>query len=263
MQEFSFKAWLEWADFGLDATKQQPQKQDKQHDSPIKRLDIEYVINDLKRTKIGAREALSESFFGEAQWGTEPGALKLSFGPYGGLRAVIRKLSMDLQGNPRWVCKDVLEVKNLYDLKWDSLIQELYEKLNKLDEQGIDAPEPDWKGLENMVLRLASCLRRKSTQKPLMYEGIRKIDKNEHYIIHFGCSGMGRQRQDQKRLDQFQVDVTYDKDLGCVKVVGQELGDKIGRHRWIVDQAEYIEYFMPGQNEEEIMKSVLAHFNSY
>jgi hypothetical protein len=257
----SFKKFLEWADFGF--SNKPTITHSILHDKPIKRVNIEYVINDLKRTKIGIKEAVAESFFGEVQWGQEPGALKVSFGPYGGLRSVIRKLCVDLQGNPRWICKDVIEVKNLYDLKWDSLIQELYEKLNEIDKQGIDAPNNQWNGLEKLVLRLTDYLKRHSTERPLMYEGIRRMIKNEHYIVHFGCAGMGVQRQDQKRLDQFQIDVTYDKKIGCIKVVGQEVGDTLSKHRWITDPSEYLEYFMPEQDEKEILNSVLAHFNSY
>lgn len=257
-----FSNWLkEWADFGLDNNSKDSPLEHPSED-PILRLNVEYVIRDLKRHNLGIHEA-KEGFYGECQWGTEPGAIKVNFGPYGGLRATIRKLTTDADGDKMWVCKEVIMVKNYFDHNPDALIAKLHERLENYDQQNIDSPKKDWNKLEDFVLKLAPYLKNNTTQKPLFFEGIRRIKQNEHYIIHFGCKGAGVQRQDQKRLDQFQIEVTYDKKGGFIKVVGQELGDRIRSHRWSVDPSEFIEYFMPSQPEKEIMECVLVHLNSY
>ena len=181
----------------------------------------------------------------------------------GGVRVVLRKLIHDLQGDPRWVCKKVIEVKNMYDQYPDKLIFQLQESLTHIDSEGLDAANGDYQNLERLVLRMASELRRKTTQKIFIYEGIRVLKQDHNYIIHFGVTGMGRQRQDQKRLDQFAVQVEYSKKTGLIKIAGNELGDQISKHRWIYDPSEFIEYFSPHQKEEDINQAILTHFNCY
>lgn len=266
MNKYSFKDWLsnklyEYADFGFDLQNKDVPK-NLEDENPEVRLNIEYVCDQLSRTNLGIKEAL-DTYFGEVQWGNNIGAVKVVFGPYGGLRAAIKKLCVDLKGEEKWVCKKVVEVKEKYDRNADSLIQNILKIAEIVDRQQIDAPDANFKQLENLVLHMASVLRRTNKQKILIYEGIKKIKENEHYIIHFGCTGMGVQRQDQKRLDQFQVVVRYFPQEGYISVNGQELGDKIKSHKWIVEPAEFTEFYMPHQPKDEIIETILIHLNSY
>jgi hypothetical protein len=264
MKSYKFKSWMEYADFGLDITQTPAAKNPVElYDTPIDKLNVEYVIKSLKNHKFGEKSSKPNDFAGELQWGESDGALQLVFSPLGGVKAGLRKLIHDQEGNPTWICKKVVEVRHFFDTHPDSLSFLLQDSLNEMDQQGLDAPQQDWKGLERLVLNLASTLRRRTTQKIFIYEGIRMIKENEQYIIHFGCTGYGRQRAGQKRLDQFAIHCTYNQKAGTILITGTELGDKIDKYRWIYDPSNFMEYFVPTQHEDEICKAVLAMLNSY
>jgi len=264
MRNYSFNTWVnEYADFGLDMSRRPKDPELVNQDYPLMPLNIEYVIKSLKGKSLGEKWSIPNDFFGELQWGEQDGSIRLSFSPLGGVRAVLRKLTHDLEGDPIWVCKKVIEVKHVFDEHPDKLTFKLQESLEKIDNQDIDAPHPDFDNLERLVLRLAGDLRRNTTQKIFMYEGIRVVKENYKYIIHFGVTGMGVQARGQKRVDQFAIQVEYSKKTGLIKIAGTDLGDSIAKHRWIYDPSEFIEYFSPYQKEEEINSSILAHFNCY
>jgi len=225
-------------------------------------LNIEYVTKLLRRRSLGVKMPI-EGYVGEVQWGAGAGAIKIVFSPYRGLTASIRKLVPSLMGEGIWICKSVFPVYNIYDHSPDSLIEELTDVVKETDENGINSPTNTYEELENLVFKIAQKLKSESTQKVLTYHGIRLIEENEKYIISFNCTGMGRQRQDQKRLDQFQVHVTYHKNEGFIRVTGDELGDKIGKHSWQYDPSQFDEKFVPTQPKEEIAEAVLQLFNSY
>ena len=262
--KYSFTNWLEYADFGLDPSKGKAAPEIRDTEEPLNPLNVEYVINSLKSTKLGTKSPLQNAFFGEVQWGEQDGALRLIFSPLGGLRVVVRKLIHDLEGEPAWICKKVVEIKNYFDQHPDRLAYELHEELIGMDyEGGLEAPSRDYKDLERLAIRIGSELRSNTTQRIFMYQGIRVVQENYKYIVHFGVTGMGVQRAGQKRLDQFAVFVEYNKTSGLIKITGNELGDVIDKHRWIYDPSNFIEHFSPYQKEDEIKNAILAHFNSY
>ena len=266
MSKYKFKSWLEKrideiADFGLDQTR--IFKDIPDDNQPIKDLNVEYVTKLLRRKGLGVKTAIEYGFVGEVQWGEGVGAIKVVFSPYRGLTVSIRKLVPSLMGENIWICKSVFPVYNIYDHTPDSLIEDLRDVVKETDENGIDSPTNSYEELENLTFKIAQKLKSETTQKILTYHGIRLIKENEKYIISFNCSGMGRQRQDQKRLDQFQVHVTYHKNEGYIKITGDELGDKIGKHSWQYDPSQFDEIFVPTQPREEIAEAVLQLFNSY
>lgn len=265
MNNYSFTTWInEYADFGLDMSRRpkgmEPEEDD---DKPLTPLNVEYVIKFLKRRALGEKYAIPNDFFGELQWGNVDGAVQLHFSNFGGNRVVLRKLIHDLEGDPKWVCKKVMEVKNGYDLHPDKLIFEIQQNLEKIDGEGIDSPSRDYKDLQKFVIAMANEIRRKNTQKIFMYEGIRVVKEHYKYLVHWGVTGMGLQRRGQKRLDQFAIHCEYNEKSGLIKITGTPLGDKIDKHRWIYDPSNFIEYFSPYQKEEEIIGAVLTHFNCY
>jgi hypothetical protein len=263
MRYYSFKNWLEYADFGLDVNKKPVDQEMKNQDKPLMPLNVEYVINALKKTVLGEKYVIPNDFFGELQWGQQDGALRISFSNFGGNRVILRRLVHDLAGDPQWLCQKVIEVKNFYDDQPDKLTYEIREVLNKLDYEEVASPMREFEDMQRFVILLASDLRRKTSQKIFMYEGIRVLKENEKYLIHFGVTGNGVQRRGQKRLDQFAIHVEYHKNTGLVKITGTPLGDKIDKHRWIYDPSSFIEFFSPAQKGEIINNAVLAHFNCY
>lgn len=263
MKHYGFNTWLEFADFGLDMSKRPTAPEIANQDDPFVPINIEYIIKSLKDKVFGEKYSIPNDFFGELQWGQEDGAVRLSFSPLGGIRVVLRKLIHNLEGDPIWICKEVIEVKHFYDEHPDKLSFKIDETLANIDYEGMEAPTADFNNLERLVIRLASNLKRNTTQKIFMYEGIRVVKENHNYIIHFGVTGMGVQAKGQKRIDKFMIQVEYSKKTGLIKINGNELGDAIDKHRWIYDPSEFIEYFSPVQKEEEINNAILVHFNCY
>lgn len=257
---FRFSEWLktknEWANFGFDKPK--VIRDIDRDENPTNPLNVEYVINSLKRNRLGYSE-----HFGELQWGEEPGAIKVVFSPLGGLRLNIRKLTTNLKGETVWIGKRTIEVKNLYDTHPDTLIAKIHENLDKIGREGIENPLREYQDLEKFTITLASTLKRRNTQVIFMYEGIRKVRPHEEYIIHFGVTGMGVQARGQRRVDQFAINTKYEKNSGMIKIVGTEVGDRIVSHRWQLEPSSFIEYFSPNQDTDEIINVILGHFNSY
>lgn len=263
MQDISFKQWFaEYADFGLDMGKKLQRVIQPDDEKPLYPINLEYVTKDLLTQNLGTKKG-KDVYFGEVQWGEGPGALKVTFGPFRGLNAVIRKQCTDLQGETRWICKKVLEVGNYYDKHADSLTVKILDLLKEVDTTNIEAPTNTYEGMERLVLHMASSLRRYTTQTILQYEGIRRLVENKHYIIHFACTGAGVQRQGQKRLDQLHVEMKYDQEGGYIKVAVNEIGDKIKAHKWQIDPSQYCEYYMPTQPQDEIIGTMVSLLNSY
>lgn len=268
MLEKQFNNWLkkkqldEYARYGFELDSRNIKK-DPENDNPIQSVNLEYISKLLAKKAYGVKFPVRNNFFGEVQWGTSDGALQVKFSPLGGLNASVRKLIHTTNGEPVWICKKVLEIRHTYDEHPDKLHYALDEILKETDNAGLDAPDTNYKNLERLAIQLAATLRIKTTQKIFIYEGIRVLAEDERYIIHFGVTGQGRQRAGQKRLDQMQIDVTYMKEDGIIRIAANEVGDKIDNYRWQIDPSNFLEYFSPHQSVDEICAAVLAHFNCY
>lgn len=261
MEKLNFTAWLaEVADFGFDHTR--PPINRNSGNDPVYPFRLQYIIEQLRKHKVGKKHA-HEGFLTDAHWGDGFGAVRVNFTPAGGLRASIQRSSIDSQGKSVWICKRVVEI-NQYLLKFpDALISEIIDAAREIDREDIEVGVTNFKNLEHLTTRLSNYLDRKMTQTIFIYEGIREVKADREYIIHWGVTGMGVQRQDQQRLDQYQVVVKYDEETGLIKIASLEVGGPIQGHRWQVDPCDFLEFFSPSQPISEICDSVLVHVNSY
>ena len=127
-----FKSWFilnDWAKFGFEQRPLKGKILGPEDENPIINLDVEYVTNELRKLKLGIKEG-TEKFFGEIIWGDDnPGDIKLTFSPYRGLHATIRKRTSDLTGKPTWICHQVMEIGNKFDKKADTLIADLWQRI--------------------------------------------------------------------------------------------------------------------------------------
>lgn len=262
MGKLHFRNWLlnEVADFGFDRSR--PAFDRNAGEKPIYPFRLEYIRKVLRSHKVGNKEA-HEGFMNHVHWGSGFGAIRVNFTPFGGLRASIRRESVDAQGQAIWLCKKVIFVNDYYLKYPDALAMDILKDVELIDKEAIEVGVSNYRNLESLTRRLATYLDRKMIQRILMYEGIREVRADREYIIHWGCTGMGRQRQDQKRLDQFQIVVRYDEETGLIQVVGQEVGSPIQSYNWSADPSEFIEYFSPTQESVEICDSILTHLNVY
>lgn len=259
MNKYKFRNFVEFADFGFKQDLVEPPKNDP-NPGVLKPLDIEYIQKALARIKRSGTQ--SERFFGEMQWGDKDGAVRLQFTPFGGVKAVIRKLTKDLQGESIWICKRVIEVRHLFDEHPDKLTSELDKIINEVASENIDAPSNAFDQTERLVLHLASKIRTARSDL-FFYEGVRRTKENADYTIHFGLHGMGVLRRGQKRVEQFCVRVAYHQDAGYIQIIGQEIDGPARRHDWKIDQAQWNEVYMPSQSIEEIIESQYHFIRSF
>jgi len=251
MDKYKFKTYCEFADFGFRHDQTQAPKNDPDP-GVFKPLDVEYITKSLLRLKSTTKK--QERFAGELLYGEGVGSVRLQFTPFGGLKAIIRKLTKDLHGESVWICKRVVEIRHLFDDHPDKLTHELDKVINEVAGEGIDSPSNTFEETERLVLHMASKLRT-ARGDLFFYEGIRRTKENADYTIHFGLHGMGVQRRGQKRVDEFCVRVVYRQDKGYIQIIGQEVDGPLGRHDWRIDQAQWNEIFMPSQPMEEIIES--------
>lgn len=266
MLNYSFNHWLslkEWANFGFDQLGAIKNRKGlvPEGDLPLQPLKLEYITDRLKNFAVGFTEA-DVSFINEITWGQEPGAVKLIFSPLGGLRATIKRKCHDLCGESRWICKKIIEIRHIYDEHPDKLVHNITNVIKELSGQQLDSPSREYKGLERLALKLSINLRQ--IRKDLfVYEGLKKVKPNEHYIIHFGLHGYGVQAPGQRRVNEFLFDMNYDETTGLIKIIGQEVGNSIAGYDWELEPSQWIEYYMPSQNEQEIIESQMRLFHSF
>lgn len=263
LQNISSQVWYnqylkEWANFGFErVNKYQPPKDE--HVGPMPKHHMEYVINELKKVNVGMHEG-RDSLYNGVEWGNGPGTISVNISPFGGMRASIRKKTINLEGETVWICKKIDQIEDYEDP--EKIISQITEDARKIDKEGIPAPDKEFKKLEQLVIDSAAAITTRSKQRVLMYEGIKVITPYKEYIIHFGLTGMGRQARGQRRVDQFQVHFKYNEHTGIIKVVGNEVGDKIDQCRWIIENSEFIEFFVPGQPKQEIISAVVEAVSS-
>jgi hypothetical protein len=259
MNKYKFLTFCEFADFGFKQDIVKPPTNDP-NAGPLRPLNVEYITRALQRLKMPMKE--TQRFFGELQWGDNAGAVRLQFSPFGGLRAIVRKLSTDLMGEQRWICKRVVEVRHLFDEFPDKLTLELDKVINEVSNENIDAPSNTFEQTERLVLHMASKLRQARSDL-FFFEGIRRTKENLDYSIHMGLHGHGMQRKDQKRVDEFIVRVAYHQNEGYIQIIGQEIDGPTRRHDWAIEQSQWNENYMPSQSIEEIVETQYHMLRSF
>jgi hypothetical protein len=265
MKDFSFKSFMEWADFGFERSKKKPLL--VRNEAPSRPVNIEAVMNEIKFRPLGIKRP-TKQFFSEVQWGDGPGAVKMMITPPGGTKAIFRKLGADLQGNPLWITKKVWPIGEKYDYNKEmTLVADLLNMLSEVDQGGYDAPSSDYEDLENLVIRMSSKIRLDMPDW-FVFEGIRKLE-DDRYIIRFGCRGQGQGRMNAPsgrtsgKLFEFIVDITYHPVEGFIKIMGGDVNSTRTREEWSLGQSQFIEYFTPIQKIDEIINAVTSLVASY
>lgn len=262
MKRRTFKDYFEAVDiFGFERDKTNDTAED---DSllmnPIKRFDIELMMDFLSKKKVGVFEAF-QNFPNQIQWGGQPGAIRLEVNPAYGFS--VKKLAMDKQGNPRWITKKMFQLnRNGFGGYEDSVAQEIFEVIKNSSESNIEAPVEDYKDLDNLVSNIYSKLKR-SAKQIFIPEGIKKIHEDA-YIIKFGLRAQGLQARDQNRVEQNQVLVTLDRALGTIRITDYNLVSKVGlAHEFKINYNDFDHYFMPTQDRDEISEVIACYMKYY
>lgn len=259
-----FKDWFisEGKDiFGFDKDKVIFDKPQNDNQPPVHNLNLEYVTKLLLRRYLGIRP-IKQLDFCTLQLGEDAGAIKLTFSPFGSIKATIRRMIYDLMGESKWICKKV-NLINIEDStgKEENVAENLFEKINSLDNQLLESPKSEY-DLENFVLHLTTKVKINSP-KWFIYEGLRQLNDN-NYLIHFSCRGQGNGKlKDPRRLIEFIIDVSYNRKSGLIKVMGSNVDTSMKGHHWELDNADFNEYFTPSQPMNEIIEAVVNLFKVY
>lgn len=259
-----FKQYVESHDlFGFgrkESERELLDKEDQRSITPIRRFDLELMMDFLSRKKLGVFEA-AQPFLSEIRWGSKPGAIKLEVDT--GLTFFIKKLAMDKEGNPRWVAKKTMQLNRLgFGGSEDSVAQEVFEMLEKYNDGTIESPVEEYRGLRDLVEHMYNKMKRFA--KEIFYpQGIRKLSEDS-YIISFAINGTGTEAPNQQRVEDNQTIVSYDKEAGVIHVCNQNIISPVGKRRaWNIKQSDLDLYFLPTQPKEEISDCVATHMRYY
>lgn len=261
MARTTFKEFVESKNiFGFEEEKPKEKPLDSFSMNPIKRFDVELMLDYLSNKKIGAFTPHTY-FNNEMYWGHQPGAIKLEVDT--GYTFYIKKLGTDKQGNPRWITKRAFQLnRNGYGGSEDMVAQEIYEQIAKYTEGGIEAPPEEYKDLNVLVNHIYNKLKR--TSKEIFFpEGVKKLNDNA-YIIAFGVRGQGLEARSQQRVEQNQTLVAYDQEQGTIRITNYNLQSPTGRgHEFKINQNDLDLYFFPSQDKDEISETIAVHMKYY
>jgi len=256
-----FKTYFEATDiFGFDQERATERADDNMLSKPINQFNLELMMDLLSKKPIGHQIPMSR-FVNEIQWGSQPGAIRLEVDT--GLTFYIKRLGVDKTGNPRWVTKRMFQLnRSGYGGLEDAVSQEIYEHLEKYYQGQLDAPLEDYHDLDSLVTHIYNKMKRVS-KDIFIPEGIKKVNDNV-YILTLGVRGHGLEAQDQRRVEQNQTVVAYDRDQGTIRVFNYNIESPVGGpHSWNIMESDLDIYFFPTQSREEISECLAVHFKYY
>ena len=115
-----------------------------------------------------------------------------------------------------------------------------------------------------MTLKVAEAARRKGTIPEIfVFRGVRMVDKGRHYNIHFELSGQGVEAPGSSRVEQFSIEMAYDKNSGMIRSFGHDIQSPTRGHLWYPQPSEWDEKFSPYQDDGEIVSAICAALSTY
>lgn len=263
----TFKNWLlsEAGDiFGVGVKKEA--RASDEDDLPIKPIDSGIILEAMMDRKLGDMEAFTD-FHDQIQWGSNTGAIRMVISPLGSFKSIIRRLQEDLNGEKIWVCKRILPYREIFHTPREideGMADEIFNRVEECWRGEIEPPSNDYSGLERLSVKVAERCRSIDVKPEIMvFRGVKRIKMGEHYNIHFECSGHGVEAPGSMRLEQFSIDMTYDRSSGMIRSYGYGIQSPTRQHLWQPQPSEWDEMFSPSQDEKEIISAISAAFSTY
>ena len=258
MNPYSFKNWMvvEFKDvFGFERDKTVEKEKEEKNQGAFPST-FENIIQEIAKHAINGKQP-RELMKGGVIWGNGVGSIKVDVAPLGSIRFTIRRLLLDLTGEPIWICKSVV----IPDKNQDDIVGKILEIVKKIDVELLEKPDKEYSELERLTLYLVGDIRR-NHPKVMMYDGVKRMN-NFHYLIFMSMTGYGVEAPDHERVEQFDVNVVFDKEAGIIRVWGNDIASPTKRHDWASKPSEWDEKFCPAQSQEEITKAVAACLKVY
>ena len=232
----------------------------EENDKPIVPVNVAMVIEYLSQMNLPTKMP-HINWVNELVWGEESGAVQLNFSPLGSFKAMIRKKITDLSGNETWICKDCYNLTYTKSETDASLSQNLFERVNKIDQLEPDSPSRDYKDLENLTLAIATRFKRDAPEI-FMFEGVKKLNDN-NYLVYASLAGSGQEAPGAGKVEEFVIDISYSRDRGLIRIFGHDVQSPIKVSAWSPQPSEWDEWYCPTQSRDEIEKTTIDILSTY
>lgn len=253
----NFRVWLETV---------KPTDNKIPNDLPVERLNVERVVELLSRYDLGSKKP-SVRFFNECRWGDHAGSVRAVITPR--LNVKIQKLHHDREGNETWVMKRYFFIDDYnYAGKEDVVALEIFEEIRDVNEEMLEAPG-EFK-LEELVKSLGNRMNTLESASLMPVHTVKKVSENEYNLYYYlrgggatGLYGSGT----TKNVMEVIVSLSEQKKTGLIKgivtVVSNVSSGSKGGGDWVMQPADFEEYFMPSQGKKEIIETIMTALKTY
>lgn len=266
MNYFNFKNWYITENkkdiFGF--SKKETKKEDP--DDIIDTVNPDLLVNQLLKMNIGNKNP--KSFFNnEIIWSNETNdKIKLEISPYGSLRAIVKRLISDSEGEDKWITKYVHllpdDYKKINELDFAFKIFDKIKEINKLD---VDSNSRKI-NFENLVIKIGEQIKLRKPCKWMIFNKIKKI-KDNYYIIMLNMTGSGLESPSgsgpSDKIEQYQIDITYNEKSGIIRSFGTSITSSKHKSQWKLGISDWDEKFITSQKTEEITSCIVNSLKSF
>lgn len=257
----NFKEWLNHKNiFGFDNEIIQAQDFKNNDELPVVRFNTNAIIEQLSNYNLSVGKPFSR-FPSEIQWGTQPGAIRVICTPK--LNVKIERFHYDRKGDQLWIMKKFFFVNDeQFGGKEDIVANDIFEHVKIISEQQLDAVmESSGFKFENLVYSLVSKLRQQPYQV-LDFNTVKKLNENE-YDLSFWLRGGGTgvitgSKHGQKPALALIVKIAYNEQNGYIKSFAEFLQTSDDTANWTIQPAEFEGFYLPTQNKNEIIDSIVT-----
>lgn len=267
--KLSFKYFLEFANYGYDdaeSNRIMGGTEEMLGNDLFKKFNPNLIIEELVRLPAISTHNAVQIWDESVQWGTEPGAIRVSASPLGSLRLMTRRLSSDLHGEKIWLCKDVTPIKDFRDQhKEIDMAHDLHQKLEKLSEQPLDAPDGNYEDIERLSWKLWHATKKRHPSYIMFPISLRRQDENYYKLVfEFRGQGAGSPYNGKTgRAEQFNIDMIYYPKRGLLRCMGYDIDSSMRERKFYVQPSEWDEAFSPKDDENVIIENIVKLFLQY
>jgi hypothetical protein len=237
------------------------------------------IIDTLSKRKLGALKPI-EIWSDSIIWGHKnknsnkdiahgeynEGAIELDLSPLGSWKAFVSVLSHNFEGELVWQCISAIPLIQFKPKSEDpdvenKIIDVIWENMEHLVKEKPLNPEKEY-DLLPLVKMIDSWVQ---NEKPewFIYEKTKRINNNR-YITYFSVRGGGMMRPvDGERLEQFNIDMSFNPKTGLVKCIGQEISSPIRVHRWVPDIVSWDVHLSPSMHVKKMAHIIMHLLDSY
>jgi hypothetical protein len=271
MSRLLFKKWLlsEMADYGFEKNYHGRPKggtEELEGNEPFKPLDGSKIVTELRKLPALGPNAPYRKWHDMVEWGTGSGAIQVGVTPLGCMKIVVRQQINDLQGEPTWICQNVVPLGDNEAINKEEVIaHDVYDKVNEISQGMLPSPAREYNELHRLSNKLWTAAKRNHPSYCMFPVSFRKQNE-DYYKLVFEFRGQGVLRQQPSkpaRAEQFDIDVFWDSKKGLIKIWGYDIDSTLSQHSWKVQPSNFDEWFSPSQETEDIIDNVIKIFMQY